>query len=97
MGKERAFFIDRDGVICRMTEYEKGWDSPQRPEDIRLVEGIAELIRKVKEEGFVTVEISNQPGVAKGKMSQEMSDAIEARVHQLLDEQGVKIDYVFGR
>lgn len=95
MNKERAFFIDRDGVMCRMVEYESGWDSPQKPEDLSLVDGIVELVEKIKEEGFVVIEISNQPSVAKGKMSLEVSDYIEARMHRLLNERGVKIDYVY--
>src|SRR3989344_851619 len=91
----RALFIDRDGVICRMVKYEYGWDSPQTPGDVRLVEGITGIINWANHNNILVVEISNQPSVARGKMSQKISDAIEKSVDQLLRGQGAKIDYVY--
>ena len=38
--KNKAFFVDRDGVVNRMVRYEYGWDSPQKPEDVVLVDEI---------------------------------------------------------
>ena len=40
----RVLFLDRDGVINRMVKYGYGWDSPQQPQDVKLVEGIAEIV-----------------------------------------------------
>ena len=92
---ERAFFIDRDGVVNRMTRCAGKWDSPQNPEDVRLVEGIVLLLGWLNSHGIMTVEISNRPEVAKGKMNRVTSDAIEARVHALLAEQGVQVDHKY--
>ena len=92
MSKRRALFIDRDGVINQMVEYEDGFDSPQRVEDVKLVDGVAEVIRWANENGLVVIEVSNQPGVAKGKMTMEQLEAIEGRVHQLLESEGGLVD-----
>jgi len=91
---KKALFLDRDGVICKMVfDHELGlYDSPQRVIDVSLVPGIEKVINLIKEKGYFIIEASNQPGVAKGKITKEISDAIEARVHQLLREKGVKID-----
>lgn len=96
MEKNRAaLFLDRDGVINRMIRYETGWDSPQSPRDVALVPGIIEIIKWANERSVPVVEISNQPGVAKGKMSEETSTAIQLRVEELLSQNGAKIDAVY--
>jgi len=95
--KRGAFFIDRDGVINQMVYYKKThqYDSPQKPQDVKLVKGTAKLVEWFNKQGILVVEISNQPGVAKGKMTQPTSDAIEARAHHLLAEKGARIDKVY--
>lgn len=96
MKKNRsALFLDRDGVVNRMIKYETGWDSPQSPRDVALVPGIIEIIKWANERSVPVVEISNQPGVAKGKMSEETSTAIQLRVEELLKQNGAKIDAVY--
>jgi len=81
--KERAIFLDRDGTINHMVAYSgsEPYDSPQRPEDITIVDGIKEIISWAKRNNLLVVEITNQPGVAKGKMSQETADNIQATIH----------------
>lgn len=90
-----ALFLDRDGVINRMVKYNYGWDSPQKPQDIRLVEGIANVILSANKQKIPVIKVSNQPGVAKGKINQKTSDAIERKIQQLLKEKGVFIDKVY--
>ena len=92
---ERAFFVDRDGVINRMVIYESGWDSPQKAEDVKLVSGIEKVISWANENKISVIEVSNQPGVAKGKMTQTVSDNIESQVHKLLSKKGAVINNVY--
>lgn len=93
--KRPAIFIDRDGVIDQMVLYESGYDSAQSAADVKLVAGVAEVIAWANSRNLLVVEISNQPGVAKGKMSQETADEIEKRTHQLLAEGGGRVDKVY--
>ena len=90
-----ALFIDRDGVINRMVKYKYGWDSPRKVEDITLVPGIVEIIKWANERSLPVIEISNQPGVAKGKLTQKMSRAIQRRVEELLERRGVHLDKAY--
>ena len=88
-------FIDRDGVMIHIVKYDYGWDSAQKPEDVELIDGVEKVIGWSNKNDIPVVEISNQPGVAKGKMTQETSDAIEKKTHELLAEKGVKVDKVY--
>jgi D-glycero-D-manno-heptose 1,7-bisphosphate phosphatase len=92
---DKALFLDRDGVINHMVLYKTGWDSPQKPEDVALIAGIEKIISWANKNKISIIEVSNQPGVAKGKMSQKTSDAIENKVHQLLKENGTFINKVY--
>lgn len=98
MTSKVAFFIDRDGVIDQMAHYPNAteqYDSPQKPEDVRLVEGIPAVIQWANQRRIPVIEITNQPSVAKGKMTQETSDTIEKKVHELLSKSGAHIDKVY--
>lgn len=92
---KKALFIDRDGVINKMVRYKNTFYSPQSPKDVILVPNIEKVISFANKNGIPAIEISNQPSVAKGKMTQEISDAIEAQVHKLLASRGARIDKAY--
>lgn len=95
MSEKKALFIDRDGVINRMVRYAYGWDSPQRIEDVKLVNGIEKIIGWANDQKIPVIEITNQPGVAKGKLEQDESEAIQRRVEVLLKRKRAQIDGVY--
>jgi len=92
---QRALFLDRDGVVNHLILYKDGWDSPQKPGDVKLIYGIEKIISRANQNNILVIEISNQPGVAKGKMDQKTSDEIERRVHQLLKQKGAVINKIY--
>jgi D-glycero-D-manno-heptose 1,7-bisphosphate phosphatase len=89
-----AVFLDRDGVVVELVwdEADGAFEGPTAGKEVRLVPGAADAIRRIRSLDYRTVVVSNQPGAAKGKASQE--DLLEAheRVVGLLAEQGVMID-----
>ncbi len=88
-----AIFLDRDGVInCTVKVSDGIYDSPQTVETVRLVKGIENIIGWANRMGIKVVEISNQPGVAKGKMTMITSGKIENKVDALLANKNVRID-----
>ena len=95
--KQKALFIDRDGVIVSMIKYKdkESFDSPQKTTDVKLIKGVNNIINWTNQHNILVVVISNQPGVAKGKMDQNTSDAIEAKTHQLLKQSKAKINHVY--
>jgi D-glycero-D-manno-heptose 1,7-bisphosphate phosphatase len=93
---KKVLFVDRDGIINKMVlQKDGGFDSPQEVGQVKLVEGIEKIFKWLNARGIPIIEVSNQPGVAKGKMSVETLDAVEDRVHELLKTEGVHIDKVY--
>lgn len=89
-----AVFLDRDGVIVELVwdAADESYEGPNVKEDVRLVPGATDAIRRIRSLDYRTVVVSNQPGAAKGKASHD--DLLEAheRVVRLLAESGVAID-----
>ncbi len=93
---KKVLFLDRDGIINKMVLQKSGvFDSPQNTREVELVPGISEVIGWLNKNKISVIEISNQPGVAKGKMNMETLEAIEKRVHDLLKEKKVCIDKTY--
>lgn len=86
MTGRRAAFLDRDGTIITDVSY------IARPEDARLVPGAAEAIRTLNESGITVVVVTNQSGIARGKLTVANYEAVRARVGELLAVEGAAID-----
>ena len=84
----RALFFDRDGTVMIDTGYVRNVD------DVVLLEGVAEGLRRAKELGYELIQVSNQSGVARGIISEEQLAAVQARLESLLAAQGVALDLV---
>lgn len=85
-GDGRVIFLDRDGTVNVETHY------LHRPEDVRLLPGAAEGIRRFNDNGFQVVVISNQAGIGRGYYTEKEFRAVNQRLNQLLGEQGAHID-----
>jgi D-glycero-D-manno-heptose 1,7-bisphosphate phosphatase len=85
-----ALFLDRDGVIIEEKEYISD------PNEVLLLKGVPELIRAARTLGMAVVEITNQAGIGRGYFQWTDFAQVEDRVTQVLVEQGVKVDAVFG-
>lgn len=92
-----AVFLDRDGVINAMVyNAEFGLvDSPANLNEFKLLPGAGDAIRRIREMGYLAVVISNQPGVAKGKFSPQLLDAMTAHMIASLNEQGADLDAIY--
>lgn len=69
----RALFLDRDGILDELVFYESSgeWESPRRLEDLRMIEGVREPLRRFTGAGWLLFIVTNQPSAAKGKTSLE--------------------------
>src|SRR5436190_23513676 len=82
---ERAVFLDKDGTLIEDVPYNV------RPEQIRLLPGGAEGLRRLHAAGYRLIVISNQSGVAHGYFPEEALAGVERRLRQLLAEVGVPL------
>lgn len=93
----KAVFLDRDGVINAYAyDPEFGtFDSPARAEQFALLPGAAEAIAKLNQAGFLTVVVSNQPGLAKGRFTADLLEAVTAKMQALVEQDGAKLDAIY--
>jgi len=92
--RQRAIFLDRDGVINEIVYFpELGvLDSPLNPRQFRLLPGVAEAIRVFNSLGLKVVIVSNQPSIAKGKMTEEAFRKVRLKMKRELEKRGAHID-----
>jgi histidinol-phosphate phosphatase family protein len=83
-------FLDRDGVI---NEDEEGFISD--PARMKLLPGAAAAVKRLREAGALIIVVTNQPAVARGKITEEGLAAIHGRMEKLLEEQGARLDAVY--
>lgn len=83
-----ALFLDRDGTINEDTGY------PSDPAEIRLRPDILPVIRAANGAGLPVVIVTNQSGIARGYFDWQAFAAVNARVIELLREQGCGVDLV---
>lgn len=79
----RAVFLDRDGVINEAKIVEGKPYPPASVNEVRVTEGANELLRQLKDRGFLLVVVTNQPDVRRGIATKEDVEDI----HQLLGSQ----------
>ena len=94
---KRGVLLDRDGVINRMVyDAEHGTvDSPAHSEQFELLPGAADAVRALNRSGLPVAVVSNQPGVAKGKMTLALQEAITSKMHAELAAAGAHLDGVY--
>jgi D-glycero-D-manno-heptose 1,7-bisphosphate phosphatase len=89
-----AAFLDRDGTI-NVKAGGKG-NYVEAPEQLVLLPGAAPAVRKLNDAGLKVIVITNQRGIALGRMTHEALDRVHARMGQLLaSEAGARVDDIF--
>jgi HAD superfamily hydrolase (TIGR01662 family) len=72
-----AVFLDRDGTLIRNVDYIND------PKDVEMFPEVPDALRRLKIAGFRIVIITNQSGFARGRLTQEQYEAVQARVLEL--------------
>jgi D-glycero-D-manno-heptose 1,7-bisphosphate phosphatase len=87
----RFVFVDRDGTI----NVERPGVYVLSTEDMRLLPGATDGLRRLREGGLGVVVVSNQAPVARGWIDADELDAINSRMLELLADDGVTVDGVY--
>lgn len=87
--KQRAIFLDRDGVINVHKGFLK-WSA-----DMELLPGSAEAIRRINDSGYLALVVTNQPVIARGDCTWEELDEIHRAMETLLGSEGAYVDGIF--
>ena len=84
-----AVFLDRDGTLVRGVEYLAD------PNDLALLPGVGEALRRMRDAGRALVVCTNQSGVARGCFDLERLAAIHERFLALLAAEDVALDGLY--
>jgi D-glycero-D-manno-heptose 1,7-bisphosphate phosphatase len=86
---EKAIFLDRDGTLIEDPGY------LNNVEMVKPLPGAAEALMHLKKLGYKLVVVSNQSGVARGIIKEEVLAQITDRMRQLFGNAGAYIDRVY--
>ncbi len=84
----RFVLLDRDGTINEEIGY------VLRPEELRLIPGVAEALRELQDLGLGFVVVTNQSPIGRGLLTPAELDAIHDRLRALLAPSGVTLDRI---
>lgn len=86
-------FLDRDGTL---NVKPPAGEYVERPADLRLLPGAAAAVRELNRAGVWTALVTNQRGVALGRMSLADLDAVHEQLASLLAREGAQLDAVYA-
>lgn len=87
----RAIFLDRDGVLNANLVREGKPYAPRQMAEFHLLPGVEEAVRRLKDAGFLTVVVTNQPDVATGLTLQSTVDTMHDELRRVLPLNDIKV------
>ena len=87
--KQKAIFMDRDGTVNKYVGFLRNID------ELELLPGAAEAIRRINESGFLAIVITNQPVIARGEVTWHQLNEIHNKMETLLGQEGAYLDGIY--
>lgn len=73
-GRRPALLCDRDGTLIHNVPYLAD------PEGVELIDGVRETLQSFRQHGYAIVQVSNQSGVARGKVTPAQYASVQQRM-----------------
>lgn len=83
-----CLFLDRDGVVVEETNY------LCRPEDVRVLGGVARLIKAARARGWLVGLVTNQAGIGRGYYDWSDFEEVQREVARQLDLGAEPFDFI---
>ena len=87
--KQKAIFLDRDGVINKYVGFLRSID------EFELIEDVVRAINKINKSDYLAIVVTNQPVIARGEVTVEKLHVIHNKMETLLGNQGAYLDAVY--
>jgi D-glycero-D-manno-heptose 1,7-bisphosphate phosphatase len=81
-----AVFLDRDGTLIEDRHYLRD------PDQVRLLSGAADAVRRLNAAAIPAVVVTNQSGIARGLLTEADYSATARRLDELLAAAGARLD-----
>jgi D-glycero-D-manno-heptose 1,7-bisphosphate phosphatase len=88
----RVVFLDRDGTLNRKAA---DGDYVKHPSELELLPGASAAVRRLNQQGVRVVVVTNQRGIALGRMSERDLEAIHLRLAAELARAGATVDAIY--
>ena len=89
IGRVRAVFLDRDGVL-NLAVIRDGLPYPPKGiEGLTLAPGAAQALGRLKQAGFLLLVVTNQPEVARGLQTRSAVESLNAAIASELPIDGI--------
>ena len=89
---QRAVILDRDGVLNQKpprAQYVRSWD------EFEWLPGAIESLALLKRAGYKLIVVTNQPGIARGMMSEKDLGGVHSRMQDELSKAGATLDAIY--
>jgi len=86
---QRAVFLDRDGTLV------PDQDCLRAAEQLELLPGVADAVRRLNHNGWRVIVVTNQPVIAKGWCSEAELQRIHNKLETLLGQQHAFLDRIY--
>jgi len=87
----RAVFLDRDGVLIRPIIRDRKPYAATSPQEVHIIDGVPEACAELSRLGFLLILVTNQPDVARGKISRAFVDETNAALAKVLGLDDVQV------
>lgn len=84
-----AILLDRDGTLIEEAHY------LTRPDQVRLLPGAAQALRRAGRRGFRIALVTNQSAVARGMLTESQLDEVHRELQRQLAAEGARLDGIF--
>ena len=85
--RQKAIFLDRDGTLMKDVGY------CSRPDEVELLEGVGELLPRLKNAGFKLIIVTNQSGIGRGYFTEEDFWAVQQELQKQLGADVIDATY----
>ena len=82
----KAIFLDRDGVINRKVPNK---DFVKNPEELVYLPKVKDIVKKIKQKGYLVIIVSNQSGINRGIIKNEGLEKINDKLRNDLNVDGI--------
>ena len=86
---QKCVFLDRDGTLNRYVGFLRDIDQ------LELLPGVAEAVRKINESGYLAIVVTNQPVIARGEVTVPQLEEFHNKLETLLGQQGAYLDAIY--
>src|SRR5690349_3049288 len=89
----RAVFLDRDGVLNEAIRRDGKPYPPADVDQLRIPASVPPAVARLRQAGFLTIVVTNQPDVADGKQTREGVEAINRALRAQVPVDEIRVCY----